>query len=423
MSVRRYDLLQPLGLRNGARVDERTGFLHAPVRPTRTGILLYRMADGSISRELKHPEDVFDPASLATLERIVATRGHPRDAKGRPLDVTTETVARLKVGHAGDKIERQRVRDEDHPVVALTINDAATVKAIVEDGLDQVSMGYTVDVVDEPGVWNGQPYDRRHRNIRYDHIAVALPMGGRGGSTVNVVLDEADAELVLDGDPSPSPAPPQRKDDDTMANIRITLDSIGFDIDPATWGVLQPILAKRDAALEQLKADAAEHTKTVAKLEGERDAAKAEAAKEKKRADDAEAKASSPVSVKPLLVTLASARKLVQLDEKAVDAILADKEPIARVHREVVLAVCKDEADALKDKGAAYFEARFDALVASIKKTDGTAPVAGALFTAAPPADPTVAKLDEVLYLDSDPLSYLDDAGITGQPKRTGANA
>ncbi len=422
MSARRYDLLQPIGLRNGARVDERTGFLHAPVRPTRTGILLYRMADGSISRELKHPEDVFDPASLATLERVVATRGHPRDSKGRPIDVTTDTVGRLKVGHVGDKIERQRVRDEDHPVVAMTINDAATVKAIVEDGLDQVSMGYTVDVVDEPGVWNGQPYDRRHRNIRYDHIAVALPMGGRGGSTVNVVLDEADAELVLEGDPSPS-SPPQRKDDDTMANIRITLDSIGFDIEPTTWSVLQPLIAKRDAALEQLKADAAETAKTIAKLEGERDAAKADATKEKKRADDAEAKASSPVSVKPLLATLAAARKLVQLDEKAVDAILADKEPIARTHREVVLAVCKDEAESLKDKSAAYFEARFDALVAGVKRTDATAPVAGALFTAAPPPDVDSKKLDEVLYLDGDPLAYLDEAGITGQPKRTGANA
>jgi uncharacterized protein len=422
VSARRYDLLSPIGLRNGARVDERTGFLHAPVRPTRTGIMLYRMADGSISRELKHPEDVFDPASLATLERVVATRGHPRDSKGRPVDVTTDTVDRLKVGHAGDKIERQRVRDEDHPVVAMTITDAPTVKAIVEDGLDQVSMGYTVEIVDEPGVWNGQAYDRRHKNIRYDHIAVALPMGGRGGSTVNVVLDEADAELVLDGEPMPS-SPPQRKDDDTMATIRITLDSIGFDIDPAAWSVLQPLIAKRDAALEQFKTDAAAHAKALEKLEGERDAAKADAAKEKKRADDAEAKASSPVSVKPLLTTLAAARKLVQLDEKAVDAILADKEPIARTHREVVLAVCKDEAESLKDKSAAYFEARFDALVASVKRTDATAPVAGALFTAAPAPDVDAKKLDEVLYPEGDPLAYLDEAGITGQPKLPNARA
>lgn len=415
MTVRRFDLLQPIGLRSGARVDERTGFLHARVRPTRTGILVYRLADGSISRELKHPEDVFDPASLATLERVVLTRGHPRDEKGRPIDVTTDTVDRLKVGHGGDNITRERVGDEDHPVITATVTDAATVKAITTDGLDQVSVGYTVEVVDESGVWNGQPYDRRHKNIRYDHLAVALAHGGRGGSTVNVVLDAADGELVDDEHPTN----PERKDDtNTMGTIRITLDDVSFDIEPTTWSVLQPLLQKRDAAIASARAEATATAARIVQLEAERDAAKADAAREKKRGDEAESK--RPVDLKPVLKTLAVGRTIAQLDEKVVDAILADADPIAATHKAVVLTVCADEAQAIKDKPAAYFEARFDHLVASQKRGDDTSPVARALLGASPTTttDDVQRKLDDVLNLDGDPLSYLDASGIAGQPQR-----
>lgn len=425
---RRYDFLEPMGLRHGARVDERTGFLHAPIRPTRTGIMVYRLADGSISRELKHPEDVFDAASLATLERVVITRGHPRDSKGRPVDVTTKNVDRLKVGHGGDKIGRERVRDEEHPLIHATITDAAVVKAITDEGLDQVSMGYTVEVVDEPGVWNGQPYDRRHKNIRYDHLAVALPMGGRGGSTVNVLLDEADGLHEQDDDPSPPTTTTTRKDDSTMATLRYRIDDIELELEPATLSILRPLIEKRDAAIRTAATDAKTAADRITALEAERDQLKADGAKEKKRADDAEAAKGKTGAVKPVLVELARIRKIVPtIDEKQLDAMLSADDPIAALRKHAVLTVCADEADALKDKPAAYFDARLDHLLKDAKKTDDTAPIAGDLLRARPvshASDEPSKQLDDILNLDGDPLSYVaDDKSIAGAPARPNARA
>lgn len=426
-TVRRYDLLQPIGLKSGARIDERTGFLHAKVRPTRTGILVYRLADGSISRELKHPEDVFDAASLATLERVVITRGHPRDSKGRPVDVTSSNVKVLQVGHGGSKIGRERVGDEEHPVVDATITDAAVVKDITEGKLDQVSMGYSVEVVDESGVWNGQAYDRRHKNIRYDHLAAALPMGGRGGSTVNVVLDSADGELV-DDDADPPTTTQRKNEDDTMATIRFRIDDVEIELDPTALTVLRPALERRDAAIRKAEADAKAQADRITALEAERDQLKADGAKEKKRADDAEGAKGKGGAVKPVLVELARIRKLVPtIDEKQLDAMLGADDPIAALRKHAVLTVCADEADALKDKPAAYFDARLDHLLKDAKKTDDTAPIAGDLLRARPvphASDEPSKKLDDILNLDGDPLAYVDDdKGLTGAPARPSARA
>lgn len=47
---------------------------------TRTGIFKYKLEDGSERRELRRPEDVFDPASLASYE-------------GKPIIITHDAQA------------------------------------------------------------------------------------------------------------------------------------------------------------------------------------------------------------------------------------------------------------------------------------------------------------------------------------------
>lgn len=423
-TMRRYeDLQQSIGTKNGARVDDRTGFLHAQIRPTRTGIMVYRLADGSISRELKHPEDVFDEASLETLKRVVITRGHPRDSRGRPVDVDASNVRRLQVGHGGSTIEREHVGDEDLPRIDTTITDAPTVKAITEDGLDQVSMGYSVDVVDESGMWNGQPYDRRHKNIRYDHLAVALPMGGRGGSTVAVVLDEGDGELVEDENPqrtSTAPKGTRIMSEAAIRTIRLQLDDVGLELDTTAAPFVQAAIAKRDSAIKTLTDANVTATARIAALEGERDAAKAAAATEKTRADAAEAKLAKGAGapIKATLDVLEKAKRVTAIDEKAIGQLLADADPVAATHKLVVLTVCKDEADAIKEKSAPYFEARFDALVAAAPaaRVDHGDPVAAALLQRGSRADANdpAKQLDDTLNLegDRDPLSFVQAPGI-----------
>ena len=49
---------------------------------TRTGIFKYKLEDGSERRELRRPEDVFDPASLASYE-------------GKPIIITPVSYTHL----------------------------------------------------------------------------------------------------------------------------------------------------------------------------------------------------------------------------------------------------------------------------------------------------------------------------------------
>ena len=46
------------------------GYLETDAIITRTGVFVYKNADGSTNRELRHPDDVFKADSLETLKMI-----------------------------------------------------------------------------------------------------------------------------------------------------------------------------------------------------------------------------------------------------------------------------------------------------------------------------------------------------------------
>jgi hypothetical protein len=162
-----------------------TGGIRVDARMTRVGVLPYKREDGTIQRELRHPDDVFDPASLATLKDAAVTIGHPDEM------VTPETWAAYSVGHVGDP------RSEG-PYVAgpLAVNAAHAVQGIARDDSDpealrECSSGYRCDIEGPPGEYNGELYDYRQRNIAYNHLAL-LPKGaGRAGPNVRLRLDAA----------------------------------------------------------------------------------------------------------------------------------------------------------------------------------------------------------------------------------------
>ena len=86
-----------------ARTPEFTpnGWLKADATLTRCGVFRYRNADGSIRRELRHPDDVFKADSLATLELVPMTNRHPPE---QLLDGENAKVR--QVGQVGDTIKR-----------------------------------------------------------------------------------------------------------------------------------------------------------------------------------------------------------------------------------------------------------------------------------------------------------------------------
>ena len=179
-----------------ARIDH-NGTLVVSGALTRTGVFTYKHVhrDGSryVTRELRHPDDVFAPESVASFIQVPVTDEHP--AAGC---VTPETHRRLSVGNVGDTIRR----DGDFMRAELFVRDQRTIDKVV--GRDQrpkreLSCGYHADVVEEAGEYQGERYDRRQTNIRGNHVA--LVRAGRAGPEVALTLDSADdavAEWVGD---------------------------------------------------------------------------------------------------------------------------------------------------------------------------------------------------------------------------------
>jgi hypothetical protein len=162
------------------------GYIKGRCIVTRCGVFLYKNVDGTIRKELRSPEEVTDPESLKTIKMIPVVDGHPPEKL-----VNAENVKRLSVGYTGEDIE------DDYPYVIsnLVITDKATVEKIKDKKKNQLSLGYTVDLIPESGSYNGEPYDFVQKNIRYNHLA--LVDEARAGPEARIALDGEDAIEIL----------------------------------------------------------------------------------------------------------------------------------------------------------------------------------------------------------------------------------
>jgi len=175
-AVTRYDVAE-LG-----RVETTPqGFIRAPAFLTRAGVLTYRRADGTVVRELRAPKEVFAPASLATLAAAPLTDLHPREM------VSPKNVRRLAIGHVSDDVRR----DGEHVAARVTVQDAAAIAAVQAGERRELSCGYSCELDETPGTFQGQPYDAVQRNIRYNHVGIGPKNWGRAGSSVALRLDAA----------------------------------------------------------------------------------------------------------------------------------------------------------------------------------------------------------------------------------------
>ena len=147
-------------------------FIDHPI-VTSTGIFEYKNQDGSIRRELRLPEEVFNPASLESYE-------------GKPIIVTHQAGYVCK-----DNIEQEYIGT----VLSKGYPDGEKVRAKIiihntdclDCGLRELSLGYNMEPDETPGEWNGQPYDVIQRNIRINHLA--LVANARAGDSARLNLD------------------------------------------------------------------------------------------------------------------------------------------------------------------------------------------------------------------------------------------
>lgn len=133
--------------------------------------------DGDPERVVKvnrHPEDVFEPAALASFEGKDVTHGHP------PENVGPENFSSYTKGHV------QNVRRSGEYIIAdLIIKDANLVSDVWNGVTREVSCGYLCTYVPD-----GDGY--KQQNIRGNHVAV-VPKG-RAGAAVSIKDAAQEAE-------------------------------------------------------------------------------------------------------------------------------------------------------------------------------------------------------------------------------------
>ena len=156
------------------------GFLRDTPIVTSTGIFEYALPDGGVRRELRLPEHVFDKESLASYASKPVIITH----KAGSID--KNNVKKEIVG----TILSEGYQDGDNVRCKVVIHDIDSVK---RTPYRELSLGYSLDLIEEPGEWNGEPYDAIQTNIRINHLAIVD--NARAGEKAHLNLDGKKVEI------------------------------------------------------------------------------------------------------------------------------------------------------------------------------------------------------------------------------------
>jgi hypothetical protein len=320
------------------------GFLKADSFLTRDGIFEYQTRDGLI-RELRTSEQVFDSASLKSLEMKPLTDGHPTE-NGRNIELTTDNVSQFSKGHVGENLEKVdgKVRAK------ILITDKALIDAVL-GGRNQLSCGYVCDIKFAPGVFDGKKYDTVQSNIRYNHVSVVS--AGRAGASVAMRIDSAEGAVSIQEKPKPEREPMEEKllvlklDAVTVGEIRIPEQKI--TVPEALASQVETVLDGVRTCADALEKSIAGQSTLQAKVD------EAEKQKTELQAKYDELEKGSPERLAQAVkerVSLETAAKFFKID--------SDGKTDQEVKKAVILSQNKDLK--LDEKDPAYINARFDML-------------------------------------------------------------
>lgn len=327
---------------NLPRVDRtEEGYLKGDAIVTRTGVFKYLNADGTERLELRHPEDILSEESLSSLSSLPITINHPTEL------VTAKNAEALSVGLTGDKasIDGQMIKTR------VTVTHKRGIEA-VETGYRELSLGYKTDLIEESGVYDGQPYTHRQTNVRYNHLA--LVPKARAGSMARINLDGAAVQSI---------DPPQEEEvimTTELKTVAVNLDGLEYQAAPEVAKALE----KAQSEIAGVRADA---ENTRADMQKELDSAQAKVDELKKQMDEYKEKRGDSAiadAAKARVALLSKASKVVNTDS-LLDA--SDREIMA-----AVIAERHDGVD-LSEKSDDYVQARFDAVIESIPSNEPVA--------------------------------------------------
>lgn len=303
MQVSRFDYAKL----KAVRTDE--GYIQDTPVISRTGVFEYMNPDGSIRRELRLPEEVFNKDSLESL------KGKPITSLHKGL-ITSKNVTAVSIGTVLSEGKQHSDSELAADIVIHKPEDMGDMR--------ELSLGYVCDLEYSSGVWQNEKYDAIQRKIRYNHLSVVER--GRAGAIARLNMDGSEIQSI-------------NIEDKKMSKLRLD-NNIEYDAAPEVIAAYTKL--KQDS--ETVKADL---TTKLDEAKGKADSLQAKVdsfdSQLKKAREDAKAE-------------LAERAKLeAKAAEFKVDCA-------GKTDNEIKIAViktCDPKFDAT-DKSDAYIQARFD---------------------------------------------------------------
>jgi hypothetical protein len=314
------------------------GFLQGRAVVTNIGVFPYRMPDGSMRFELRLPEEIFKKESLSTLKMKAVTNEHPKEL------VTADNARKVTVGTIGEDIRH----DAYNIMAPICIQDKQTIDDI-KSGKRSLSCGYTADVEEVSGVWNGVAYDAVQRNIIYNHVAIVDR--GRAGDAAVIKMDSKDTPIgVYKYESKKQDNLPRR---DHMSLKKINLDGVEYEAEAKVLETLSQTKVSLDSVNEELSALKADKSS----LEADRDTIK-------EKLDNAEKEIEKLKKISPEKIDEAVATKIQLLDSAKKAEVEVKKDMTdTDIKKAVILSVFPGAGEKLDNADEVYVNARFDSAV------------------------------------------------------------
>jgi hypothetical protein len=164
------------------KIDE-NGFLRlSKVRLGRVGVQQYLgselpghlgFEDNEVVNVYRPPEEVFSDDSIATLQ-------------GLPTVIKAHEWKSPDNNNASGSVSGVPARDGDDIIGQLLITDGKAIVPIQDRSLSDISLSYQAEVQKESGDYQGEKYQAVQRKIRYNHVAILRPGGGRAGKNIRI---------------------------------------------------------------------------------------------------------------------------------------------------------------------------------------------------------------------------------------------
>lgn len=276
---------------------DRNGYLRIKATFTKPGVFSYPQRDGTIRRELRHPDEVLNQESINTLKLvpIFPMLDHLKTARSKqdPNDVANAS------GILGTTGENITVRADNNGLDgSLTIYDKATIQSVVANPEMEVSASYSLRKLDmTPGTYKGSPYDAKQIGITYGHVT--LVEKGRAGSECQIRADQAEQ---------------LNNEERNMVKRKISAVVVGagnnefradaLEIEETPWSLL--LLDRADKAVDALKTA---HSRAD-KAEGQIISLKKISSEMETKLEDSMSKEQFRADVKESVVLLAKAKEI-----------------------------------------------------------------------------------------------------------------